>query len=162
MSTGIDESFRALVQARREELQAGHTIDLDVPGWEGVLRARYRPVDWREMRRIGARVNRDRSNVDDFTRELYVAADTIVAACEEVLKPNGAGWKGTGQRWSAELAHALGIEDPQTPRQAIFALFGSDRLVARHFAELNAWMEGENREVDHELVGESEPPRSSS
>lgn len=150
-------SLRDRVQARREALQEQQTITLDLPGYGGDLRARYRLIDWRQARRINERVSELR-DIDSATRDLYLAADTLVAACETVIDAGGHEFG----PWSADLAHSLGFPDPQTSRQAVFAILLREHWVMAHALDLEAWVEGRSLVVTEELAGESAPPTSSS
>jgi hypothetical protein len=150
-------SLRERVQARREALQAQQSITLDVPGYNGELRARYRLIDFREARRINERIDTLR-DLDSATRELYIAADTLVIACEAVLDAEGHEF----DPWSPELAHSLGFPDPQTARQAVFAVIFRDHWVIQHAIEFETWVAGEVQAVTEELAGESAPPTPSS
>lgn len=159
-------SLREKVQARHAALQAARTTAFDVPGYEGVLRARYRVLSWKEIGRIGERILKIK-DIDDATRELYQAADTLILASEAVYDPelDKARKDGDpppeGLKWCQQLAHDLGFPDPQTPRQAVFAIFARETQIMTHYQTVMNWQDGENVEVDEELSGESEPPPQS-
>lgn len=160
-------SLRDKVQARRAALQKDRTVTLDVPGYEGILRARYRVLSWKEIGKIGERVAKIK-DLDAAQRELWAAADTLVLASEAVYDAaldkdrKSDDDPPEGPKWCPQLAHDLGFPDPQVPRVAVFAIFARDTQIMTHYQTLMGWQDGENVEVDEELVGESAPPESSS
>jgi hypothetical protein len=165
--TPVVASLRDKVQARRAEMQQNTTETFDVPGYEGILRVRYRVLSWKEIERIGERVAKIK-DLDGPTSRLYVMADTLVVASEAVYDASlDADRKDgdappEGPRWGAALAHDLGFPDPQTARQGIFAIFARDTQLVTHYQTMMAWQEGENERIGEDLAGESEPPQPSS
>jgi hypothetical protein len=160
------QSLREKVQARRAALQSNTTETFDVPGYEGILKVRYRVLSWREITRINERVGKIKG-LDDADTQLYVAADTLIVASEAVYDAGlDADKEGddqpAGPKWGVQLAHDLGFPDPTTPRQAVFAIFARDTQVITHWQTVMGWQDGENETVDGDLVGESEGlPQSS-
>lgn len=152
------QSLKDRVQARRKALQANHTKTFDVPGYEGILKARYRVLTLKEMTRAENRA--DNEKVDEETRTLYMFADVLVAACDAVLDAE-TDEPAVGGKWSAALAEDLGF-DVKTPRQAVLAIIERELVLTNHYREMRAWQEGAVALVDEELAGESEPPQSSS
>jgi hypothetical protein len=162
----MTDSLREEVQARRAQLQADTSVTLDVPGYEGILRARYRALSLKEINRIAANVAKVKG-LDADTRELYTYADSLALASEAVYSAKlDKGRKEDdpppqGKKWSPGLASDLGFE-AANPRQAVFAVFARDTQIWSHYQTLLAWMDGENDRIDEELAGESEPPQPSS
>lgn len=162
----MTDSLRDKVQARRAELQADTSTTLDVPGYEGILRARYRALSLKEINQIAERVGKMK-DLDATTRELYVYADSLVLACEAVYDADldRSRKEGdpppAGKKWGTALAHDLGFE-AANPRQAVFAIIARDTQVWAQYQTVLAWMDGENARIDEELAGESEPPEPSS
>lgn len=155
----VEPSLRDQVQARKRALTANVTEVFDVPGYTGILKARYRILNWPEIRKIRDRAELDAKG-DDAVRELYVAAGQLVAACEEVIRADSD--NSTGMKWGVALAHELGFPEATSPRQAIFAIFPRDTWVVTHWQQLVAWWADEGEGMDEQLVGESVPPASSS
>jgi hypothetical protein len=160
-------SLKDRVQQRSRQLRVEQAETFDVPGYEGILRARYRALGLKEIDQIAERVGRIKE-IDDTTRKLYVYADHLVRACEAVYDAelDKTHRKGDpppeGQRWSAQLAHDLGFDGPETPRQAVLAIIARDTQVYTHYLTVMAWMDGSNQQADEDLLGESEPPPLSS
>lgn len=157
----MTDSLRERVQARREALQRDTTVTFDVPGYEGILKARYRVLTWKEIGQISERVGKEK-DLDRATHELYIAADTLARACESVHDAESEPGAGRGVGWCPQLAHDLGFPEPTTARQAIFRIFARDTQVVTHYRSMMDWQDGENHRIDEDLAGESEPPQPSS
>jgi hypothetical protein len=155
-------SLASRVATRRATLQAQSTTTLEVPGFEGILAATYRALSWKEMRSIGLRHER---LSDEALQELYVAADTLILACEDVLEVlDGGERRSLGKRWGTALAQHLGVELPENanPRTALFALFSRDTDVMTHYSSLVLWQERVTEKVDETVVEDFAPAASSS
>jgi hypothetical protein len=50
-----------------------------------------------------------------------------------------------------ELCQQIGLEGPETPIQAVLAIFPSEMAVVRQFAELQGVEESSNEAIDGEL-----------
>jgi hypothetical protein len=147
-----DSSLRARISERRRVLQSQRTTTIDVPGYEGILAAEYHVLPWQTIRRNVTRHERQR---DDGLRELYIAADGLLMACENIyeIKPDD-NRVALNIVWGLAAAQKLGIELPAnaTARQALLAIFGVDSRIVGHYSELVAWQQGENQELDEELA----------
>jgi hypothetical protein len=143
MSTSLGERLLAA----RSKKQAAHEEVFEVPGYGGQLFARYRPLDFREARRIGQRHEALR---DEVEKELRVAADTLASACisceahidgeVKELPPLG-----------LKLCEDIGLDGPETPIQAVLEIFPSEMSVVRQFVELQGAEETSNGAIDGEL-----------
>lgn len=148
---GVDRnSLAARAQRRREDLLNRQTTVLEVPGYEGVLAVEYRALSYAEIRRISRRNERVS---DESTRELYVGADTLMAASVnsyELLEDGNR--KELEMGWGVTLARALGVEipDTMTARQALFACFPRDMLMTAHVLEYGEWLSSAEGDVDEE------------
>jgi hypothetical protein len=138
--------------AARSRKQAAHDVVMEIPGYEGQLFARYRPLDFREGRKIGQRHER---LSDEIEKELRVAADTLVAACTgcearidgetHELPPLG-----------LKLAQEIGLEGPENDTQAVLVVFPSELAVIKQFIDLQGDEDKANAQIDRELAGNSE------
>ena len=68
------------LREQHSELRRERTLDLRVPGWSGLLIARYQPVRAGEMRKLSTRINK-LAGQDTPEADLTAAADIIVTAC---------------------------------------------------------------------------------
>ena len=138
--------------AARAKKQAAREETIEVPGYEGQLWATYRPLDFREARKIGQAHEHLR---DEIEKELRVAADTLVAACTgcearidgetHPLPPLG-----------LELCEQIGLEGAENPRQAVLLLFPSEMAVVKQFVDVQGLEEASNGQIDEQLMGESQ------
>jgi len=141
-------SLAARAQARREALLDQQTTIIEVPGFEGILAMEYRAMSYGEGRKINQRHERQR---DDATRELYVAADQLIAASVNALELDGTEATPLDLRWGAELAQRLGIDvEGMTARQAMMACFVRDTFLTRHWADYIEWLSTATADVDEE------------
>ncbi len=142
--------------AARSRKQAAHEVTLEVPGYEGKLWATYKPLGFKAARRIGQHHENLR---DEVEKELRVAAETLAAACTKTeariegqtveLPPLG-----------LELCEKIGLEGPETPVQAVMAIFkaeddeGTD--LVEQFVAVQGAERASNGQIDEELLGNSE------
>jgi hypothetical protein len=143
----------------RQELEDNKSKDLDIPGYNGKLVARYGLMETKQLAKIGKRIQRQFRTRDE--RVLYASLDTMIASCEGLyyrnddgdLKPFGE--NGTPLNFSdPELATMLGFE-ASTARPIVMGVFGgNDLAVINHCMTLNRWMQNTGAEIDEDLLGE--------
>jgi hypothetical protein len=152
------------LRARRAAQAAGHSHDLVVPGWKGQLVIRCGPIGGAVMTALRERAEKSRSPERDFN----LNADTLIAACREVLgraSPDGdlttlVDDDGEPVRIDSRLAELLGIETQRgRAREVLLALYAGANVpeVAIGVAggEYMEWASSANAEVDEDLLGES-------
>jgi hypothetical protein len=164
------ESVLGQLRELREQLQQERHLDLNVPGYSGVLRARYSPLSYERLRSIGDKARK--ASTTEAGRELVLAAESLVAACEGMYfrKEDGSyeplvNDTGKVVKYDKDLANALGVENPAgdgeiEPRMVVYEVFGglhngADLRVITHFQQFGAWQGTGDEEVDEQLVGES-------
>ncbi len=143
----MDQALGARLLAARDRKQAVHEELLEVPGYDGQLWARYRPVEYRRAFGI---VKEHQTVGDEAERLLRTAADTLVAACtgceahidEEIhpLPPLG-----------LELCKEIGIEGGDNDRQAVLAIFPSEFAVVQQAGEVQDLSTLVNQRIDRSL-----------
>jgi hypothetical protein len=165
--TGAGPSLAERVAARRRELARERTAVLAIPGYEDMLAARYRMLDFHTLRKIAER-NRGQDEADE---EIANAADTLIHACVEILEVDTGDdgervYRSTGQRWTAKAARELfGAELPNeaTARDALLAAIpgaageGDGLNVMVHFAAYDRELSRGNKALAQMIQGESEP-----
>ena len=147
-----NSSLQSRISERRRVLQSQRTTIIDVPGYEGILAAEYRVLPWQIIRKNVAKHEKQR---DPGLRELYIAADGLIMACENLHEVNPDGTKRPlGVVWGLAAAEKLGIAltPTTTVRQALLEIFGVDSRIVGHYADLVTWQQGMNQEVDEELA----------
>ena len=145
------DSVAQRLLAARSKKQAAHEEIFEVPGYDGQLFAVYRPLDFREARRIGQRHERLR---DEIEKELRMAAESLASACirceakidgeTHELPPLG-----------LALAQQIGIEGPENDLQAVLAIFPSEMAVVNQFVAVQGSETASNGQIDTELEGNS-------
>lgn len=159
-------SVLAALRARAKELREQQTTLLDIPGYDGMLTARYRAVS---LGRIFSKRNDATTPINpDWT----MAADVLAGALDELLMrdaPDGDLYPlFTDQpaRYDDDTVHALGLEvHERSARAVIVALCGGGALgesrVWSHYMAYQGWLmagvEGETAESEaaRVAVGES-------
>lgn len=144
---------------RRVDLSIKHPVDLPVPGYEEILVARYKALDYRTMREIGLRQEQNQDRAD---AEMKIAAETMVAACLELFErmPNQE-LRPTGFRWSTKTARELfeigpdELPDGTTAAAALLKIVDPTDLMI-HFGEYSEQVRRVRHDVAQELQGESE------
>jgi hypothetical protein len=154
-------SLQERLHQRRAEMQAQEPEEFDVPGYEGIIVARYQILPWKQHRAITARHEKSR---DVAERDMYVAADTLINACVDLAEvlPDGSR-KPLGYKWGVKAAQELfGVDSPlETARQGILACFPRDGLLMSHYGEVMQWQQGAQPKVDRELeqeLGKADSP----
>lgn len=125
------------------------TVDLDVPGFDGDVKVRYRVPPWEESRRIEMAGAKDPS---DYA-ELRVMMDEMIHSCDSILVNTAEGMvplteNGVLIRFDPRLAEAFGIAHDEA-RDIVLGLFaapddvGTKRapyMVAEHYSQFLAWL----------------------
>lgn len=147
-------SIQERLQQAREEKLSG-PIRLKVPGFaDGSLVARYRPVeDWASIQAFIRTL--------DPAKELEVAADTLLKACEGVEAHIDGEVSELPHKLGRELAGYLGFDvEPVdgraiSDRQALFLMLPQAKLM-RHYDRLMRESGVATNDAEDELVGESQ------
>jgi hypothetical protein len=146
-------SLQDRLHQRRAELQSQESRDFDVPGYGGIIKARYHVLPWKQHRAIAARHEKER---DVALREVYTAADTLINACDALIEVAADGTeRPLDYKWGVRAASELfGADGLDTARQGIIACFPQDGLLMAHFGEVMQWQQGATPEADRELEDE--------
>lgn len=160
----MENTALARLREQHAELRKERTLDLRVPGWSGMLIARYTPVRAGEMRKLSARINR-LAGQDTPEADLAAAADLIVTACSEMLvvadgeKKSLQDEAGTDVpvRYDSKLAEILGF-DAETAREVVYNVFPQfpdggviETTVTAHALEIAEFVTNVDEEVSSEL-----------
>lgn len=156
-------SLMATLRAKREELGRDRRLDLDIPGYAGLLVARYKPVEWTAVSKISDRVNKSNSPRAD----VLGAADLLIACCDELmtrkdgelvplnqapaLEPSVRQVLGEESvRYEKRLAEAFGYE-ASSAREAVFGLFRNDYAVIDQHRQVLEWLREAGEQVDQDF-----------
>lgn len=146
------------LRARRVAIAKPRHADLDIPGYNGLLVLRVRPVAWKWLRDRTEAAQRDRSG----WRELNAHCDVIIQATDEILVRENDELQpinpdGEPTRWDDRLVALLQLGDNvKRARDVVRATFNNDVAVSVFYAELMEWLQESNAEADEEFQGESE------
>jgi hypothetical protein len=148
----------ATLRGKREAAKADHYLDLDIPGYDGLLVARFRPFPIEKTERKMAEFQR---NIGKQPVLLKAACDTLIDACEQVMvkKPD---WEEPRPlddeaippiAFDERLAQMLGYET-SSARQVITGLFPTEQAVLSMNNKVTSWMQDVTQDVDASLLGE--------
>src|SRR4051812_32253240 len=78
-TTPRNESTLERLRAKRaEKAHEATPLELPIPGYDGELVCKYRPLTWGELKKIGEKVDKSKNPA----RELHAHCDTLILACE--------------------------------------------------------------------------------
>lgn len=151
-------AFGAL-RKRREDIGSEKHHDLPIPGYQGELVARYKLLDFKVMRQIMKRMEKNRAAGD--SRELLAQCDILIAACVEIftvdkkgeLMPLDPNSPDNPIKYDKRLSDGLGFE-ASNGRQVVLGVFKNDIALTAHHGELVMWMQGMSDEADEDFLGE--------
>lgn len=136
-------SLEERLHAARGSREQATTEDFPIPGISAYAWVRFRALGFKAQAK---QVEKNKRVRDQATMNLYVAADTLVAATdgfyevdqtdEENLIPS------PGSSWNSLCKATYDVGDELTPRQALIRLVGDGRLI-QFYNEYNTWLIGE-------------------
>ena len=157
-----ESSVLTAVRLRAQQLAQEHTVDLDLPGYDGVLTGRYKAINIAKV--YGGPGGQLRNPLSDWG----VAADALCRALVNLYGREHADgelvplFNDQDARYDDELAAALNLTPTEPSARAVLVALlglGDDELgrsrVWQHFLTYQAWLtEGSAQEVAAEAVGE--------
>lgn len=144
----------------RREIGDDDSREIPIPGYRGKLVARYRRLEYDEVRRIANKFARSKHP----DKDLRTQALTIAAACEEILVRRAGEDSKLGEpeplanaipgydgvvRYDDRLAEFLGFDGKGSAIRVVLGTFNNDLAVVPHHTELNVWFQS-SRDVDEE------------
>ena len=155
MTDAVDTSLKERLARRRGELRAERTIDIPVPGYEDSVVARYRPLSYHALRRIGKRADQEK---DEIQAELNMAVDTLINACEGLYgRDENGGLSPLGYVWNKKAAVELfGVPEDEAvdARSALLSVFPSEMLAVLHWSEYSKQTQVAQAQIEDQLQGE--------
>lgn len=161
--TGNVYSYLDAIKERRQRLGEERLLTLPIPGYDGMLVARYHYVDgmYDDLKKIIERAERSKHP----RRELYGQMDVLILACKEILlhAPDDemADENGlipidpeTTTRFDPHLAEILDFEAARA-RDVVNAVFRNALAVAQQNNELMEWAASNQDEINSETEGKS-------
>lgn len=155
--SGIALSLRDRLRKQREELRQNNRLELLVPGYDGELAVRYKPISDGEMSRFADKINKgDDTGLDAARQMIVLATDCLLVRKDGELVP----WRdddGEPVGFGEQLATMLDI-DADRAADVVAEVFSPDGVhplaVMAHGGALVNWMQGKDLEVDEALLGE--------
>lgn len=147
------------VREQREAVRSEHIKYLDIPGYNGLLVAKFRPypVSKGESKTLAIA----RSRGDNNPVLLGMSCDNLINACEEILLRNAKGdliqiddEAFPPIAFDVRLADHLGFE-AKSARQVLVGLFPTEQSIVAMSGEVSQWLQDTTRDADNELLGES-------
>lgn len=157
----------SLMDQVRKQLEETRVAELflDLPGYNGLVVARYGLVDGKELNKRGRRVWNETK--DETERILLASMDTILAACTGIfLRPDQGEhnklWpldphkRGEPAVFDADLAEWLGLTiEGNRARDVLYATFAeNESAIVVHCARINRWLNDPSKGVEQILGGE--------
>lgn len=149
------DSMLDRLRRTRKEIADSRETELEIPGYDGLLVARYKLLDSKEISGFAHKVRKqpaDRQNV-------LVTADTLAASCVGFLVRENGELRPLGHEqddpvcYDDRLASYLGYE-ANSAREAVLGLFGDNEIsMLRHGADLGDWFSDTRSSVDEEFSG---------
>jgi hypothetical protein len=164
-STG-PQSIRDGLKSKREAIGAKKWHNIDIPGYDGELVARFKRMRWEALAEIAERAEQGHGK----RKALNGHADVIATAVEELLirrmLPGGEEeltpmhelfaneFGSVPVRFDPRLADFLDVKLDGTPtaRKVVFAVFNNDLAVTALHNELGAWMQSSKSEEDEDFT----------
>lgn len=166
----VEVSILGSLRQQRSKIGEGaDPLYLSVPGYDDKLVLRFKWVPFKTLTRTAQQLSK---MTEPSEQAVAAAADTIVAACEEVCvrvadsdKPAAAGYpKGVyplstnsvpvdfsdGDR----LSYALGFQKPKDARTCAVLTFKNEYALIDVATDVTEWLRDTTRKVDEEFVGE--------
>lgn len=139
------------MRRRAETIATQRTVVLPVPGYQSMLGVTMRALSLEHTSRIATQNKKVRI---EATRNLYIAADIVIAATEGFVEFKEDGTEtelGHEFTWQSLAQEVRDIEPRSTARQSMFALLG-DIGVASLASDYDEWLGAEKVEMEEEVV----------
>jgi hypothetical protein len=144
--TGAEQSFMDQLRARRAAIAHDTKKAFDVPGYDNLLQATYKRMEYAEVMQIVRRVTSS-----DKTKDVLNAhADLIIRACVSLDAADGTH---IADGYDITLAGFFGY-DTERAREIVTYVFANDLAMAAHSNQVLAWMQSSQPEITEEFQGE--------
>jgi hypothetical protein len=147
------------LRGKREELKGDHYLDLDIPGYDGMLVGRFRPFPIEKSER---KMREFQKLMGKQPMLLKAACDTLIDACEQIMVRKEAGAEPVPIdpdvdppiAFDSRAADLFGFQ-ANTARQVVIGLFPTEQSIVAINVEVSRWMQTLTRDTDEELLGNS-------
>jgi hypothetical protein len=154
---GANATLLNQLRDKREALKGDHYLDLDIPGYEGMLVGRFRPFPVEKSER---KMKEFQKLVGKQPMLLKAACDTLIDACEQLMVRKEAGAEpqpidpeaDAPIAFDSRAAELFGFQ-ASTARQVVIGLFPTEQSIVATNVEVSRWMQTLSRDTDEELLG---------
>jgi hypothetical protein len=155
-----------LQQERKRALARPKTLDVEIPGYQGMLVARYKPLPWEDLQELLDRAG-------GYEEELKANIDGVIRACDRLMVRQDDGelvsladqLRDQGEQVEGEIRYdhrlveilSLNVTPPPegTVRELVLAVFAGavspENSVTHHATAIGGWMRGASLGVDASL-----------
>ena len=141
------QSFMDQLRARRTAIANDTTKVFSVPGYDNLLQATYKRMEYKDVMQIVRRV----AGPDNKTQEVLNAhADLIIRACTSLDAADGTH---IADGYDITLAGFFGY-DTERAREIVTYVFANDLAMAAHSNQVLSWMQSSQPEITEDFQGE--------
>ncbi len=151
-----EDDLLATLRAKRRAIVSAKHVTLEIPGFDGLLWARYNRIPWEDVKRIADKAAKSRAPRKELMAHcdvLIEAVDCILIRKDDDLEPINNAYPEFGEepvRFDNRLAAALGFQPQDTARKTVLAAFSNNGLaVTAQQADLVEAIQ-QNRSEDEE------------
>jgi len=141
-----EQSFMDQLRARRTAIANDTTKTFDVPGYDNLLQATYKRMEYGDVMQIVRRV----SSTDKSKEVLGAHADLLIRACVSMDAVDGTH---ISDGYDMTLAKFFGY-DTDRARDVVAYMFANDLAMAAHSNQVLAWMQSSQPEISEDFQGE--------
>jgi hypothetical protein len=144
----------------RKEIAADDHHDLNVPGYRGLLVARYHRIDWEEIAKIRRKAARAAAKNPAVEPDVRATSDLLALACAGLhkrvdgelvaLQDLDPSLGSEPVTYDDRGARALGVA-ASSAREAIAQIFVHDSAIVLHGQELMLWLGQANEELGEDF-----------
>lgn len=157
---GARANLLTTLRAKREEAKADQYLDVDIPAYDGLLVARFRPFPIEKSERKANELRKLREAHAPVL--LKASCDTLIDACEQLMVRTEVGGEpkpidpdtDVPIAFDSRAAELFGFK-ADTARQVVIGLFPTEQAIVKTSVDVSVWMTTLQRESDEELLGNS-------
>ena len=149
-------SIRAILRAKRDKLAKQTTLDLEIPGYDGLIGARYNALGGKEVEVMGRNVRQGEGTQGNALLLVRSCQCILVRkSTEEEFEPLVE--DGEQFQYELRLAELFGFE-AKTAVQVAIGIFSPggnrDLAISDQAVRVLRWMEGKGEQASATLLGE--------
>jgi hypothetical protein len=157
LTSGDQPSILEQLAAARQDAADNQTVDIDLPGYNGALVARYGLIDQTDLAKIAKRVRKQYKKQEQ--QVLAMSCDILITACEGLMYRNDEGELDTiskdGETLNYHNAGSFLKFEATSARDSVIQVFaGNEIAVIDQQVRLSRWMRNTGVDVQSDLLGE--------